>query len=159
MSETYEVGSVAAIKTTRLGITRAIRANHGWYYAYTGGMHFAADHEVTDVRPLVVLDPCDIPPLRDWLPDHEGDYDADDMRLAALADQIEAQTRPPKPPEPTAIGSRVAEANGVAYTRYSDSEHGPGQPGDWINEDGVRVQWRDINAVRELSKGVPMDAE
>ena len=111
---------------------------------------------VTDVRPLVVIDPEDREQVArlawafwDARPDDDGEADIAYMRHALR--EIASPT-PPEVDEPTAIGSQVETATGIRYTRFSDSE--ACSNGDWINQDAVIVQWSDISAVRVLSPGV-----
>lgn len=51
-------------------------------------------------------------------------------------------------PEPSWIGARVVDPRGIAYTRFSDSE--AYNAGDWINEDGLIVQWSEITRPRRV---------
>lgn len=119
--------------------------NEGWWFAY----------QVTDVRPLVVLDPegIDTAP-QDTIPYliralRASDSDGYGPTLRWLADQIEAQTRPPKPPEPTGLGAVVEDIEGERWVRL-DSDMYP-----WFAR-GSRdfSAWEHIDAVRVLSEGV-----
>ena len=65
--------------------------------------------------------------------------------IRRLADQIEAQTKPPKPAEPTGLGAVVETDGGVRFVRLPD--------GIWTSEDESQP-WDNVNAVKVLSKGV-----
>lgn len=67
----------------------------------------------------------------------------DDQIADWLADEIEAQTKPSRIPEPS-WGATIRERNGAGFpwTRFSDSESH--DAGDWINHDGVRAQWTNL---------------
>ena len=71
--------------------------------------------------------------------------------LGTIADQIEAQTKPPKPAEPTGLGAVVEDAEGVRWVRT------PRDPMPWrsAQETVMAARWVGINAVRVLSEGVP----
>jgi len=97
--------------------------------------------QVTDARPLIVLD------LSAFISDAAL---VADLRagmtwgLNNIADQIEAQTRPPRIPEPKHVGSLVmASATGRdsigVWTKFS--EVGLFQ---WITPGGVIRQWSDL---------------
>ena len=144
MTAAYESGTVAVATVRGLNGVRVFRCFGGWTSedSTPNGFDFHADEYVTDVRPLVVLDP-----------EGEGFHVAEmaaDLRKrgqAWLADQIEAQTKPPKPAEPTGLGAVVEDASGKRFVRYD---------GDWPWLDGTaNLQWQHINAVRVLSEGVP----
>ena len=148
MSE-YAPGTVAVATVRGVENVRVMWDGVDWvgakvHHSYEHGME-----DVTDVRPLVVLDPEDDADVKRLCEAYRSvDHGVGTMPMQKA---LRALVRPPKPAEPTAIGSRVEEANGIRYTRFSDSE--AHNDGDWINEDGVVVQWSAINAVRVLSKG------
>lgn len=64
--------------------------------------------------------------------------------MSVLADQIEAQTTPPRMAEPTAPGSRVRDSRGVFHTRFSSKSESV--LGDWITEDGLIRHWYTIDS-------------
>ncbi len=85
----------------------------------------AADIEVTDVRPLVVLDlgdwtPESVAAIPAWLRDRCYDSPTESC-LRRIATQIEVQTRPPKPPEPTGLGAVVKDRQGHVWVRIHES--------------------------------------
>lgn len=107
----------------------------------------SGDDLVTDVRPLVVLD------LDGW--DVGQLIEALSAPICAtigsrfVADQIEAQTRPPKPPEPQGLGAVVEDSDGQLWVRAGDD----GGPNPWC--EGIDWEpWDRIRAVRVLSEGV-----
>lgn len=109
---------------------------------------------VTDIRPLVVLDlhaanpnlapgeaaRCVITTLRrsEWFSN------------SLLADQIEAQTKPPKPEEPKGLGAVVEDSKGVRWVRNPDLA----VICKWRNADRDWTRWDLIDAVKVLSEGV-----
>ena len=76
--------------------------------------------------------------------------------LGTIADQIEAQTKPPKPAEPTGLGAVVEDAEGKRWTRVEPAANAtsrnPWYPADC---DEQPEEYADIDAVRVLSEGVP----
>jgi hypothetical protein len=113
--------------------------NDGWYF----------DYDVTDVRPLVLLD-LDTIGASSWK------VVADNLRTTGcriarenIADQIEAQTKPPKPDEPTGLGAVVEDAGGDLWLRTEKADFPWRRPAKLQNG---RV-WRTIDAVRVLSEG------
>ena len=115
------------------------------------------DPDVTNVRPLVVLD---IDNLR------ACEAEAASPALAAkrlratnsvvahaIADQIEAQTKPPKPAEPTGLGAVVEDDLGRRWVRIDDDPelNKPWRPADMA---AIRSHWQNVKAVRVLSEGV-----
>ena len=146
---------------------RGIRWAAGWHVVDVGGSYeLVHDRYVTDVRPLVVLDLGDTP-LGDtdpasWLRDFAKVADALPARdwtfrvalLNSIADQIAAQTKPPKPAEPTGLGAVVEDAEGVRWILV-DRRNGVA---GWHHCDAsLDRPWRfydDITAFRVLSEGV-----
>ena len=107
-------------------------------------------------KPVTVLDLDDphllVADLRDAADEFEHRFIAPEAaaRLSLLADQIEAQTRPPKPEEPRCLGAVVEDAEGRRWVRHSIT------PGSfpWIAEGRGGEGWSNIAAVRVLSEGV-----
>lgn len=116
------------------------------------------------LRPLVVLD-LPHPDLAakvmrqvaGFIREHHGCAVEDSTYADMIADQIEQQTRPPKPAEPTGLGAVVEDSHGKRWTRY-DCQGDP-QPW-WCDGAGPdipverRFSYDDIDAVRVLSEGV-----
>jgi len=75
---------------------------------------------------------------------------------AWLADQIEAQTKPPKPAEPTGLGAVVEDADGMRWVQARAEEY-PWRPSVAveIGAGPLYKPWDQIDAVRVLSEGVP----
>ncbi len=148
----YPVGFVAEGMTPEGDRQRIMRSNHrGWYTAYG---HWA-DSVVADIRPLVVLDlgAIDIPDFLDSLRGGLGGDVAENV-----ADQIEGQTRPPKPAEPTGFGALVEDSNGHKFVRVAHPMDAVFEGRSWQRIGGqlnaVRnFQWADIDVVGILSEG------
>lgn len=112
---------------------------------------------VTDVRPLVVLDfdAAELSPtvavreIREVLA-------RDSLGWPKIADQIEQQTRPPKPPEPTGLGAVVEDAEGVRWVRHCIATCPEGDDCDaWAHESDDDSRAYDvIDVVTVLSEGV-----
>jgi len=65
--------------------------------------------------------------------------------------QIEAQTKPPKPAEPTGLGAVVEDEDGSLLVRI----HGEAAPPPWQVVDGGSLwYWEGIDVARVLSEGV-----
>lgn len=116
--------------------------NDGWWFSY----------QATDVRPLVVLD------LAGWdtaelIGDLRGGGRA---AIGFIADQIEQQTRQPKPVEPTGLGAVVEDSKGVLWVRDTQG-HGcawKAVAGDRQPKVGYRASaFVGIDVVRVLSEG------
>lgn len=109
MSTDYELGTVAIVKVSQSDCgRRAFRLdNNGWTMSAKG---YVWDNDATDVRPLVVLDidACTNPADALRLIANEDTVNAKRSLLLNIADQIEAQTKPPRIPEPGLWG--VVEA-------------------------------------------------
>ena len=104
------------------------------------GVHVG--NHITDARPLIVLD------LSDWhiptaLVDLRSNKRFPTFLCGLIADQIEAQTKPPRIEEPMERGAVVMTGGKYQfpYTRYSFSEGGPG---NWIDENGITKRWDDL---------------
>lgn len=129
----YPAGTLAVIRyktddMLHADTGRAIRWRYGWLYSDDDGYEIVHDPSVTDVHPLVVLDGTEALHLHD-LPKHLRRHVC--QVCNDLADSIEAQTRPPKPPEPKGLGAVVEDRDGVRWVRCDDSNssglvwHGP----------------------------------
>lgn len=120
----YEPGTVAVATVRGVPNVRVIRDDRkdAWLSGATiDGFQFHVRTQVTDVRPLVVLDVGDsefaakmmIETLCIAQARISGSIvdlhrkRSDIARLQALIDQIEAQTKPPRIPEPPAFGAEV----------------------------------------------------
>lgn len=107
---------------------------------HAGGSRFHNDDEVTVIRPLVVLD-INRPTAEDVCRVlREGGY-------GNFADQIEAQTRPPKPAEPTGLGAVVRARDGLLWQRIDADP-------PWFHRDVFDKAWDQIDVAEVLSEGV-----
>ena len=145
---TYESGTVAVATAGGIPEVRVMRVNGG-LYSWRSTMTAYRDDEVTDIRPLVVLDlgPGSIPAERAVKLLRTVTYpEAEFPRLRNwLADQIEAQTTLPRIPEPGLWG--VVEASW-------DSKHPTTIPrAEWMRTKGnelrscisnVAARWDDL---------------
>lgn len=135
------------------------------YYAHR-------EDQVTDVRPLVVLDPDDRQQAerfaRGYIAVHqysktpwgEREQESRDTIISAVQGAFRSLTAPPKPPEPTGLGAVVRGRDGREFVRVC-SRH-PGDDGhDWradgaLGSDSSNRAWRDIDAVEVLHEGHPI---
>lgn len=118
------------------------------------GCYSHGDDNITDARPLVVLDPESVEDVRalltGWLAlddDKPTTYGVKAMQdvLRALAD--------PKPPEPTGLGAVVRDHCGHLFLRDGlTGKQGEAHP--WWNEGPhYRQSWVDIDVAEVLSEG------
>ena len=123
----YEPGTVAVAtvrgkKGVRVFRTASARndAYSVWRHPVVDGHHSSYPCDVTDIRPLVVLDPDEdlavwrtaeglVPSLRRYAKGLGSGHPAGSYLLRTIADRIEAQTKPPRIPEPGLWG--VVEAS------------------------------------------------
>ena len=128
----YKPGTVAVATVRGIPNVRVWRHGVGpsisWMSAFdidveeSGKTRLHGDCHVTDVRPLVVLDFDDIhaPTIVGMLREDAADRH-DNVAYLNLADQIEAQTKPPRIPEPVEIGSLV-NAEGCLWAKAEDGQ-------------------------------------
>ena len=91
--------------------------------------------------------------VAEFIREHHGCSVEDSLMADDIADQIEAQTKPPKPAEPTGLGAVVEDAEGVRWVRKGSTTHGE----DWTRQIGdawTGNPWNRIDVVRVLSEGV-----
>ena len=152
---TYEPGTVAVATVRGVPNVRVMRCGPKQPFwmspEYEGDdqgsdrqwrMH--SDREVTDVRPLVVLDLAQIDEIAatTWHEVTGNLLRTDSPTAICIADQIEAQTKPPRIPEPGLWG--VVEAHPQARTGrpvhfLRDSEH---EDAPWRSiADGSAWEW------------------
>lgn len=158
---TYEPGTVAVATVRGVPNVRVIRRATGW--AKIDGTRVFHDRiaAVTDVRPLVVLDPEDTEQVQRlvrafWDAQRVDDGDGSDS--AYMAEALRSLNHPPKPAEPKGLGAVVEDAKGARWLRV-----------DWVNPwslakpqerrdgrvlHGSHVTWDRIDAVKVLSEGV-----
>lgn len=153
---TYEPGTVAVATVRGVPNVRIFRYSEASWVSSEPVMHTRVHHveHVTDVRPLVVLDfdAAELSPtvavreIREVLA-------RDSLGWPKIADQIEQQTRPPKPAEPGKYGAVIA-GDGREWFRYTTSEmHGR----DWCRpgtSGGTEyATWDDLDVVRVTNEG------
>lgn len=157
----YEPGTVAVATVRGVPNVRIFRSgcpsHMGWEFNHpdSKGRTWAADgaYHITDIRPLVVLDLSDSPRGADnnypmWL-QQSADCDEVNTRpinyrpdfLRWLADQIEAQTKPPRIPEPGKYAVVEAMVDGMdarrEFCRLESDAEGWSGAGAWF-------YWRDL---------------
>lgn len=121
----------------------------------------ALDEFRGDGRPLVTIDPEsaeDVGRLAREIVLGCAILSGGGMQHDNLADALRefASPTPPKPDEPTGVGAVVEDAHGDVWVRFKSAEirpwriNYPGEP-----EPAPRKFYRDIDAVKVLSEGVP----
>lgn len=162
----YPAGTVAVATVRGVKGVRVVRVDRGGLNEWSASFHWLTpepvqeteyhrDEHVTDIRPLVVLDLNDAPwvgpgtipnLLREFArTDHYGGLAP--RRVGAtnwLADQIEAQTKPPRIPEPGPWGVVEAAVDGTKVRRRfvrhdTSSDYGP-----WHSKDARWARWDDL---------------
>lgn len=158
MSTIYKPGTVA-VATVRG--THGVRVWRTPYSNWVSERHVSgetahADDRVTDVRPLVVLDLDEgdtrmLPLLLRRLGDREQSESDSPGRLLVttdalrkVADQIEAQAKPPRIPEPKALGSRVLAAQ-VGEVEGSERYWTKFRNRGWIDTLAHIREWDDLD--------------
>lgn len=158
----YEPETVAVATVRGVPNVRVMRVHHPdlslgvWVSAPAiHGIHrFHPDKYVTNIRPLIVLDPevCGGGPyfLGNIITELRG---AASVARHKLADMIEQQTKPPKPAEPTGLGAVVEDAEGRKWVRDVNDRWWCAyrEPNTTRRHFG---DWSDVPAVRVLSEGV-----
>jgi hypothetical protein len=155
----YQPPRTVAVITTESGAQyRAFRTSKsGWRAAGPGDFFY--DREVTNVRPLVVLDPEGAGMCLEVFKKDIASLCTDSTAWPKMLRDVEAQTSPPKPPEPTGLGAVVEDRAGDRWIRVEW-----GNPwcranpvrragGDSLTH-GTHVPWERLDAVRVLSEGV-----
>ena len=168
MSGDWKPGTVAKATVRGVPDVTVFRMNDSEWALDRGiaGAFFtdiANDKDATDVRPLVVLDleeSIGKAHLALWLRNNISKIEQGCVSpssigkdMAWLADQIEAQTKPPKPAEPTGLGAVVEDDDGRRWVRIDDDPelNKPWRPADMA---AIRSHWQNVKAVRVLSEGV-----
>lgn len=167
-SKQYAPGTVAVATVRGVPNVRVFRNVGGWWSVGTSNPKSetsAFDSYVTNVRPLVVLES-----------DLGGNWTTKGLREGArrcrdaasefgvanvavllhrLADEIEQQPRPPKPPEPTGLGAVVEDRSGVKWVLVP--EDGNPARSQWVCSHSTCGNWDAIDVPDEdhiLSHGV-----
>jgi hypothetical protein len=138
----YAPGTVAMATVRGVKDQRVMRDDEGDWHTVKqiGDYGFHPANEVTDIRPLVVLDLEDPAETVRHLRAAYSPWDVVDH----VADAIEAQTNPPRIPEPGLWGvvtARVDYTNDSPATRYKFVRT---QPQLWIAERGGQYEWDDL---------------
>ena len=132
---------VLDIDDTRWKVTHLARVMRSAESEFLSELAAQVEIQVTDARPLIVLDLSvfisDAQLLADLRAPHVWD-------LNQIADQIEAQTKPARIPEPEHIGSLVtASSLGLfaicVWTKYAETGTNV-----WISPLGVRRAWSEL---------------
>ena len=111
-----------------------------WITSDEGALDPPSNYWEHDVRPLIVLDPdtIDTPSeIREHLSTVK--HLSEPGWLSRFVDQIEAQTKPPRIPEPGLWG--VVEATGATLPRRRWIHH---EEDRWVCDTGVWRYWRDL---------------
>ena len=154
---TYEPGLPAVATVRRVEDVRVFRVDGEWVSTRTvDGSYFHADYDVTDVRPLVVLDPSEANPVatRDLVLAHlvETLKRSDHLGNHGFADQIEAQTKPARIPEPGLWGVVEAGHKHLCGRRATFVRTG----GRWFDTSWVAdyAEWDDLVDPALVREGV-----
>ena len=116
-----------------------------------------ASKEATDARPLIVLD-LEYPQIAvRALEMAFRDHTNGDARTIyrAIADQIEAQTKPARIPEPKHVGASVSASQALglneaeSWTRFSTI-----LLANWINTSGSKRRWTDLRDPTLIREGI-----
>ncbi len=137
---TYELAKARALRFNDPSWDRMEQVLRG------AGLELMADHvrEQCEQRGVVVLDLGDydnraVTYLRNIANDDRGIGGGPTSRaklVHLIADQIEAQTKPPRIPEPQGIGAVVRNGAGLRWVRVHANA--------WVSEEGVRLAWDDL---------------
>ena len=142
---TYPVGTVAVATFKGRENTRVFRTSDWWIAADAEGgtIHHSRCDLITDIRPLVVLDPADTRVsqfVKFWLPDGGRSF------ASVVAQLIEAQTKPPRIPEPGLWGVVEASYAGEKRERYIHTDRAASAC--WIGAEtatGGYVLWAELD--------------
>ena len=147
MTREWKPGDVAMVKRGPSWTGRAIRTFTGWVDQSGDPDDHAALFDVTDARPLAVIDPEDGEQVERLMTHYAGsplmDDEVPDMQRAL---REFADPKPPKPEEPTVFAAVVLDADDVQWSRRAD--------GHWNSATGDIRRWDEFSAVHVLSEGV-----
>jgi hypothetical protein len=138
------------------GTGRRVAWVKGNHIDIDSGLTYTPDRGVTDVRPLVVLDPEEdggrVTAVIEGLRATESLYvrGAESLYVSAadVAEQILRALADPKPAEPTGLGAVVRLRDGTLATRSDYITTNP-----WRDGRGVPHEWRDLDVTEVLSGG------
>jgi hypothetical protein len=154
---TYEPGQVAVATVRGVPNVRVWRKSHdgiAWLSAVAvGGSILHSNEDVTDIRPLVVLDHSHILDAVNGLDTALYDFDwfSDDERSAVseLRDLIEQQTKPPRIPEPGLWGVVEAAHALVPTRRWVHHEEDR-----WVADEGTVTYWVELRDPTLIRPGI-----
>lgn len=160
---TWPVGTVAQVSIGDRVYERCLwdSYNQQWVDSREGRLSAQGMRKITGVRPLVVLDLSDQPVEGDATGRNEPTllvsmlretsenfFTPDAAALARkVADQIEAQTRPSKPAEPTGLGSVVQDREKRLWVRLATNP-------PWFHPEVFDKTWDQLDVVKVLSEGL-----
>ena len=158
----YPLGTVAWADIDGVGSYKVmhIGTENGTAWAHTNdetGQVLTSQDRLSNIRPLVVLDleviGKHLPTRGDWSEAvhslrHKKDPAAFFTTNLRIAEQIEAQTKPPRIPEPSLYGV-VSSEDDAGLTTYFWHSHG-----GWHGENGSLVEWNDIHSPKLIRDGI-----
>lgn len=152
----YKVRQVAVATVKGEKDVRVMRTlGEGWHSAWPVAYTYVHDDsDVTDIRPLVVLDLDGIGSPRQVVNTLRWTDSVPVATMGAIADQIEAQTRPPKPAEPTGLGAVVVDSKHGLLVRTVAGSSVLDTSRPWRAPYGSYYSWADIDVEKVLSEGV-----
>lgn len=157
MSE-YEPGTVAVATVRGVPNVRVFRYSEVSWVSSEPVKHTLVHHEVeghvTDVRPLVVLDPEDREQVERLASACRAAFGwrtgADENDVTQTQVALRSLTRPPKPDEPKGRYAEVEDGDGYVWFRDPvGSWRRVDSPGNYVCH-----MWESVPAVRVLSEGV-----
>lgn len=160
MSAEWKPGDVAMvtgrwIRTEDHSERYAVRRAGGWISRASISI---ADWEVSDARPLAVIDPEDAEQVERLTDGLYGGHHGGTVRVRAALREFARPT--PSIDEPRGLGAVVEDADGKRFTRVCTKHVFQPEVSEWrcngaADLERSNVQWSAINAVRILSDGVP----
>jgi len=151
VSREWKPGDVALVRRGPSWSGRAMWTLEGWI-DQGGDRERVPLFDITDARPLVVIDPEDREQVNrldvalsamSFSARHCGSFSVLQAALREFANPT-----PPKPAEPTGLGAVVEDAAGTHWVRHQTTGGG-----GWY-VDGITRSYDDIAAVKVLSEGV-----
>jgi hypothetical protein len=165
----YPAGTVAVATVRGVPNVRIFRSQGDWISGDTvEGAFWADDRDVTDISPLVMLDIADmrgkmvaapsVNELPTWLrtladANSHGKDALGSQAARLLADQIEAQTRPPRIPQPGLWGVVEAGCDGLGRRTWLHVNENPAG-NDWASTDGWHRVWADLEDPALVRDGI-----
>ena len=146
---TYERGTVAVatvrgVPNVRIAFADADDTRYQWFVISGDAADWVPNDAITDINPLVVIHNGDWPSLIRLL--RESGFDS-------LPDQIEAQTKPPRIPEPGLWGVVEAGCDGLGRRTWLHVNENPAG-NDWASTDGWHRVWADLENPTLVRPGI-----